>query len=165
MKTYPKYFRIANQNLLIVLVVLITIFGLSIKTKAQSPALSNDEQKINSSMKIKLNSFDFDVLVPKISSKELEAFTEVNFNHLVYVTDENPGFYKFFNNQWAKKSVKEVLAVIEMNLLMSDPLTEDIILTNNSNRSLLDYNGHVDHLYQGFLFEEGTTQLAINFKR
>ncbi len=161
MKTYPKYFRIANQNILIALVVLITLLGLSIKTKAQSPTLGNDALKINTSMKIKLNSFDFDVLVPKITKSDLEAYTDVNFNHLVYITDENPGFYKFFNNQWTKKTVKEVMEVIEMNLVMGSPLTEDIILTANSNRNLLDYNSHVDHLYSGFIFEEGTTQLAI----
>ncbi len=109
MKTYPKYFRIANQNILIALVVLITLFGLSIKTKAQSPVLGDDEQKIKTSMKIQLNNYDFDVLVPKITTKELEAYTDLNFNHMVYITDKNPGFYKFFNNQWAKKSVKEVM--------------------------------------------------------
>jgi hypothetical protein len=161
MKTYTKYLRIANQNILIALLVLITLFGLSIKTKAQNPTLGNDELKIKTSMKIKLNSFDFDVLVPKITTNELEALMEVNFNHLVYVSDLNPGFYKFFNNQWVKKSIKEVLEVIEVNIAMGKPLIEDIILTGNNDQSLLDYNSHVDHLYEGFFFEEGSTQLAI----
>lgn len=165
MKTYPKYFRIVNQNLLIAIVVLITLLGLSIKTKAQSPALGNDELKIKTSMKIKLNQFDFDILVPKIKKSELEAYTEVNFNHLVYVTDENPGFYKFFNNQWAKKSVKEVLEVVEMNFIMSKPATESIILTTNNDRRMIDYNSYVDYLYQGFFFEEGSSQLAVLIRK
>ncbi len=161
MKTYHKHLKIGN-NTSIVLIVLITLFGLSIKTKAQSPALENDEIRIKTSMKVKLNDFDFDVLIPKITSDELNAYTEVKFNHLVFVSDKNPGFYKFFNNQWTKKSVKEVLEVIEMNLVMGSPLVEDIILTTNNNRNLLDYNSHVDHLYRGFVFENGGTQLAIN---
>lgn len=165
MKTYPKYFRIVNQNLLIAIVVLITLLGLSFKTKAQSPSLSNDELKIKTSMKIKLSQFDFDILVPKIKKSELEAYTEVNFNHLVYVTDENPGFYKFFNNQWAKKSVKEVLEVVEMNFIMSKPATESIILTTNNDRRMIDYNSYVDYLYQGFFFEEGSNQLAVLIRK
>jgi hypothetical protein len=44
---------------------------------------------------------------------------------------------------------------------MGKPLIEDIILTGNNDQSLLDYNSHVDHLYEGFFFEEGSTQLAI----
>ncbi len=165
MKTYPKYFRIVNQNILIALVVLITLLGLSIKTKAQSPALGNDELKIKTSMKIKLNNFDYDILVPKIKINELEAFTEAKFNQLVYVTDENPGFYKFFNNQWTKKSIKEVMDAIEMNLIMGNPLNEDIILTSNNEKTLLDYNRHVHNLYKGFGFDKGTTQLAINIAK
>lgn len=161
MKTYMNYLKIGNKSMLIALLVLITIFGLSIKTKAQSPLLGNSELLIKTSMKVKLNNFDFDVLVPRVTTEELNAFTDVNFNHLVYVSDKNPGFYKFFNNQWTKKSVKEALEVIEMNLVIGDPLVEDIILTNNSNRNLLDYNSHVDHLYRGFVFKEGSTQLAI----
>ncbi len=53
-----------------------------------------------------------------------------------------------------------------MNLSIGGELqAEDIILTTNENRSLLDYNSHIDHLYRGFVFEEGSNQLAININK
>ncbi|MBK6264173.1 hypothetical protein JKA74_03920 [Marivirga sp. S37H4] len=163
MKTYPKYFRIANQNILVVLVVIITLLGMSIKLRAQSPVLGNDGEKINATMKIQLKNYDFDVLVPKVDTNELMTYSDNNYNQLVYVTDEKPGFYMFFNNQWTKQTVGDVLTVIEMNLQMSPPIAESIIIQvgANGSKQLVDYNGHLSTLYNGFTFEKESGQLAI----
>lgn len=163
MKTYPKYFRVANQNFLIVLIVLFTVLGMSLKLKAQDPVLGNDYELVNNSMKIKMSKHDFDILVPKVEINTLSTYSEVYFNQLVYVTDKNPGFYMFTNNQWVKQSVSELLTQIDLNLDLSVPRLADMVLVSDeNNRHLLDYNGHISHLYADFSFEEGSNQMAIS---
>jgi hypothetical protein len=162
MKTY-RHLRILDRKFLVALIILITLAGLSLKLKAQSPQLGDDLTKITSSMKIKLNEHSFDILVPKVEKNNLSAFEDVRFQQIVYVTDENPGFYLFLNNQWEQQSVRSLLVSIDMNLKIKTPQLEDVILESGTegSRQLLDYNSHIAHLYSGFTFEEGSTQMAI----
>ncbi|MBK6264175.1 hypothetical protein JKA74_03930 [Marivirga sp. S37H4] len=166
MRTNPRSIRVAHQNVLVVLlVVFITLFGLSLKLQAQSPVLGNDFEKVSNSMKVQMNNLDFDVLIPKVNKSELSALTEANYTQLVYVTDENPGFYMFSHNQWKKQNVRNVLAVIELNMQMGEPSTSDMIIettTEGNSKQLLDYNSHIHQLYNGFSFEEGSNQMTIS---
>lgn len=165
MKTY-KHLRFLDQKFLVALLVLVTLLGLSLKLKAQTPELGDNFARITTSMKIKLNDHGFDILVPKVEKSSLLAFEDIKFNQVVYVTDENPGFYLFLNNQWEKQSVRNLLVSIDMNLKIKTPQMEDIILQSGTEASkqLLDYNAHISHLYRGFTFEEGSNQLAILIK-
>ncbi|PTB95651.1 hypothetical protein C9994_10775 [Marivirga lumbricoides] len=166
MKTYNRSLRVLDHKFVIALIVLFTLLGLSMKLKAQSPVLGSDYAKVTSSMKVKLNDFDYDILVPKVLKADLEGYENIRFNQVVYVTDENPGFYLFLNNRWEKQNVRDLLASIDMNLKMKKPEVEDIIIqvVVNESKQMLDYNGHIAHLYRGFTFEEGGTQLAVSIK-
>lgn len=164
MKKYIKNIRSFKSLVLILVVLIFTFVGLNIKVNAQSPALGVDLEKINNSMKIKMNNYDIDVLIPKVSKADLTAFNEANYNQMVYVTDENPGFYMFFNNQWSKQKVSSVLNLVEMKLSMTQISEDNIILqaSIDQNKKLLDYNSHIIHLYKGFHFEKDSNQLAIH---
>ena len=166
MKTFHKHFAIKHQKPIAALVVVLILLGMTVKSHGQSPVLGNDFENINSSMKIQLNNHDFDVLVPKVEKHNLKKLEDVYFNHMVYVTDDNPGFYMFLNNHWEKQSVRELFAVIDMHINMSEPGLQDIILQTSEaeNRVLLDYNGHISHLYSHFTFEQDSNQLAIVLK-
>ncbi|MBK6264896.1 hypothetical protein JKA74_07595 [Marivirga sp. S37H4] len=167
MKTYSKYFQTATQSFLTVLFAVIIFFGMNNSLHAQSPVLGNDFDKINNSMKIQMNKQGFDVLIPKVQASELSDLTDASYNQMVYVTDENPGFYIFANNKWTKYQVREMLAEIELNLHMGAPSTEDMIIeaTVASSKQMLDYNGHIRQLYSGFTFEKGSNQMAVLVKR
>jgi len=52
MKTYPNILKPVKQYVLIGLIVLITLFGLTLKANAQSTLLGNDIEKISNSMVI-----------------------------------------------------------------------------------------------------------------
>jgi hypothetical protein len=164
MKTFTNNFRNMRPNLLVLMVVIVTLLGISFKMKAQSPVLGVNLEKINSSMKIKVKNYDMDVLIPKLNMVDLTAFTEVSYNHMVYVTDENPGFYMFFNNKWEKQKISSVLNLVEMNLAMGHIEANDFILqtAEANNKKLLDYNSHINNLYRGFQFEQGSNQMAIH---
>ncbi len=166
MKTL-KYFRIATQSLLTTLFAVVFIFGLNNSLHAQSPVLENDFDKITNSMKIQMSEKEFDVLIPKVKTNELSALTDANYNQIVYVTDENPGFYIFANNEWIKSNVREMLAEIEMNLQIGLPAAGDMIIEASQvgNMQLLDYNGHIRQLYSGFTFEKDSNQMAIFIER
>ncbi len=167
MKTFIKSLKNFKSIVLILVILIFTFVGLNFKVNAQSPALGVDMEKINSSMKIKMNNFDMDVLIPKVNKADLVAFNEVSYNQMVYVTDENPGFYMFFNNQWSKQKISSVLNLVEMNLSMTQISDNSIILQTaaDQNKKLLDYNGHINDLYEGFQFEAGSNQLAINIAK
>lgn len=170
MKTLHINFRNFKSIVMILMILILTFVGLNYKVNAQSPTsptLGVDLERINSSMKIKMNNFDMDVLIPKVNKADLAAFTEVNYNHMVYVTDIEPGFYMFFNNSWTKQKISSVLNLVEMNLAMTQIQADDIILqtAESDNKKLLDYNSHINHLYNGFQFEAGSNQLAVNISK
>lgn len=167
MKTLIRNFKNFNSIVTILVILILTFIGLNFKVNAQSPVLGADLVKINNSMKIKMNNYDLDVLIPKVNKIDLVAFDEVRYNHMVYVIDENPGFYLFFNNQWSKQKISSVLNLVEMNLSMTQISDDSIILQTaaDQNKKLLDYNGHINNLYEGFQFEAGSNQLAINISK
>ncbi len=167
MKTLKINLKNFKSVVMILTILILTFVGLNFKVNAQSPTLGVDLEKINSSMKIKINNADMDVLIPKVNKADLTAFTEVNYNHMVYVTDIEPGFYMFFNNAWTKQKISSVLNLVEMNLAMTQIQADDIILqtAENENKKLLDYNSHINHLYNGFQFEAGSNQLAVNISK
>ncbi|MBK6264174.1 hypothetical protein JKA74_03925 [Marivirga sp. S37H4] len=159
----PTYFQITNQNFIIVLFAVMAFFGMSLNAQAQSPVLGYDMEKVNNSMKIQMNNQEFDVLIPKVNKNELSAFVEANYNQVVYVTNEDPGFYMYSHNQWTKQNVRSVLAEIELNIHMSAPSSEDIIIEASvaNSKQRLDYNSYIEQLYKGFIFEEGSNQMAV----
>lgn len=80
MKTYTKHSRILNQNILIVIVVLLTLLGLSVKLQAQTPIQGTDKEDMTSSVNTQMSNHDFDVLIPKVVSNSLLTYDELYLN-------------------------------------------------------------------------------------
>ncbi|WP_375578191.1 hypothetical protein ABWH96_14275 [Marivirga tractuosa] len=167
MKTYPNILKPVKQYVLIGLIVLITLFGLTLKANAQSTLLGNDIDKINNSMVVQLADYDFDIIIPKVSSKELNALKDASFNQMVYVTDEASGYYFYMGAEWEMQNVREVFELIDMNLAIQEPGSESLIIIAGEENStaLLDYNHHVKGIYQDFGFEKQNNVMAINIEK
>ncbi len=164
MKTYPNILKPVKQYVLIGLIVLITLFGLTLKANAQSTLLGNDVDKINNSMVVQLSNYDFDIMIPKVSSDDLNAFTDATFNQMVYVTDGAAGYYFYMGAEWEMQNVREVFELIDMNLAIQEPGTESLILIagDDDSNALLDYNHHIKNIYRDFGFDAKDSQMAIN---
>ncbi|WP_296623143.1 hypothetical protein [Marivirga sp.] len=167
MKTYPNILKPVKQYVLIGLIVLITLFGLTLKANAQSTLLENDVEKINNSMVVQLADYDFDVIIPKVSNEDLKTLEDVAFNQMVYVADGASGYYFYMGAEWEMQNVREVFELIDMNLAIQEPNTESLIIIadeENSN-ALLDYNHHVKKIYQDFGFDGQDNRMAINIRK
>lgn len=166
MKTYPNILKPVKQYVLIGLIVLITLFGLTLKANAQSTLVGNDVEKINNSMIVQLTDYDFDIIIPKVNKEELKVLKDATFNQLVYVTDGAKGYYFYMGAKWEKQNVREVFELIEMNLAIQNPNPESLIIMaeDGNSSALLDYNHHVKNIYQDFGFDANDTQLAINIQ-
>ncbi|WKK73745.2 hypothetical protein QYS49_17700 [Marivirga salinae] len=164
MKTYPNILKPVKQYVLIGLIVLITLFGLTLKANAQSALLGNDVDKINNSMVVQLSNYDFDIMIPKVSSDDLNALTDATFNQMVYVTDGAAGYYFYMGAEWEMQNIREVFELIDMNLAIQEPSTESLILIagGNDTNALLDYNHHIKNIYRDFGFDPKDSQMAIN---
>jgi len=164
MKTYPNILKPVKQYILIGILVLMTLFGLSLKANAQSTTLGSDVDKINNSMVIQLRNHDFDVVIPKVTKEQLASFEEASFNQMVYVQDEGAGYYSYMGAKWEIQNVREVFELIEVNLTIQQPSTESLIIVANGDDSqaLLDYNHHIKKIYQDFTFDTVDNSLAIN---
>ena len=128
MKTYPNILKPVKQYVLIGLIVLITLFGLTLKANAQSTLVGNDVEKINNSMIVQLTDYDFDIIIPKVNKEELKVLKDATFNQLVYVTDGAKGYYFYMGAKWEKQNVREVFELIEMNLAIQNPNPESLII-------------------------------------
>jgi|GEM_PF-6582991 hypothetical protein len=167
MKTYPNILKPVKQYVLIGLIVLITLFGLTLKANAQSTLLGNDVDRINNSMVIQLADYDFDIIIPKVSTEELNLLADAAFNQMVYVTDGAAGYYFFMGVEWEKQNVREVFELIDLNLAIQKPSAESLILVSGEadSTSMLDYNHHVKKIYQDFGFDTKDDVLAINIRK
>ncbi|WP_296622539.1 hypothetical protein [Marivirga sp.] len=166
MKTYPNILKPVKQYVLIGIIVLITLFGLTLKANAQSTLLKNDVDKINNSMVVQLANSDFDIIIPKVSTEDLQTLEDAAFNQMVYVADGATGYYFFMGTKWEKQKVSEVFELIDMNLAIQQPDTESLIIIagEESSNALLDYNLHVKKIYQDFGFDIKNNDLAINIQ-
>lgn len=166
MKTYPNILKPVKQYVLIGLIVLITLLGLSLKANAQSIELGNDVDKINNSIVIQLANYDFDVLIPKVSTEELNALKNATFNQMVYVSDGAVGYYFYMGSKWEVQSVREVFELIDINLTIQQPNNESFILMTGEadSKALLDYNHHIQSIYQDFGFDLSDKAMAINIE-
>ncbi|MGM0581035.1 MAG: hypothetical protein ACQETL_10175 [Bacteroidota bacterium] len=162
MKTYINIAKLMKQNILIGLIVL----GLSFTANAQSTLLGNDIDKINTSMVVQLADYDYDIVIPKVSSEELETLEDVAFNQMVYVSDGDKGYYFYMGAEWEVQNVREVFELIDMNLAIQEPAFESFIMVagEKDSRTLLDYNHHVKMIYQDFGFDAKDNDLAINIE-
>lgn len=167
MKTYPNILKPVKQYVLIAIIVLITLFGLALKANAQSTLLENDVDKINNSMVIQLADYDYDILIPKISNKELNTMKDATFNQMVYVADGASGYYFYMGSTWEIQNIREVFELIDMNLALQKPNNESMIIIVDGDNSnvLLDYNHHIQNIYKDFGFDVNDKAMAINFKK
>ncbi|WP_375578190.1 hypothetical protein ABWH96_14270 [Marivirga tractuosa] len=167
MKTHHNILKPVNQNILIGFIFLITLFGLSLNANAQSTLLENDIDKINNSMVVQLADYDYDIVIPKVSSEELKTLKETVFNQLVYVSDGDSGYYFYMGNEWEKQNVSEVFELIDMNLAIQRPDTESLIIVAGAEKSntMMDYNHHVKNIYQDFGFDTKDEAMAINIRK
>lgn len=164
MDTNSNILKPVKQYVLIGIIVLITLFGLTLKANAQSTSLENDVDKINNSMVIQLANYDFDIVIPKISKDDLELIDDASFNQMVYVTDEAAGYYFYMGAEWEMQNVREVFELIDVNLTFQEPTHESLIIIagEEESKTVLDYNHHVKSTYQDFEFEKHNNDLAIN---
>lgn len=164
MKTYPKYLKTVNQNILIAIAFLITLFGMSLKANAQHSPLGNDVDKIKNSVIVQLANYEHDVLIPKVKAEELKNFTAATFNQLVYVVDGNSGYYSFKGSSWEKGKIAEVFEMIDFNISISEPESASmILLADELNPTMvLDYNDHISNIYNGFTFDGEANTMAVN---
>lgn len=160
MNTYINITKAVKQNILIGLIVL----GLSFTANAQSALLGNDVDKINNSMIVQLADFDFDIVIPKVSSEELKTLEDAAFNQMVFVSDGDKGYYFYMGIEWEKQNVREVFELIDMNLTIQEPSSESLIMVagEKDSKTLLEYNHHVKMIYQDFGFDAKNNDLAIN---
>jgi hypothetical protein len=167
MKTYPNILKSVKQYVLIAIIVLITLFGLSLKAKAQSISIGNNVDKINNSMVVQLANYDFDIIIPKVSKEELTSFQDASFNQMVYVSNEAAGYYFFMGAKWEMQNVREVFELIDINLAIQKPDAESLIIMadEEDSYSLLDYNHHVKQIYQDFVFDKRDNSMAINIEK
>lgn len=167
MKTYPNILKTVKQYVLIAIIVLITLFGLTLKANAQSTHLGNDVDKINNSMVIQLADYDYDILIPKITNEELNAMENATFNQMVYVADGASGYYFYMGSSWEMQNIREVFELIDMNLALQKPNSESLIIVADGGDSnvLLDYNHHIQNIYQDFGFDVNDKAMAINYKK
>lgn len=167
MKTYPNILKPVKQYVLIAIIVLITLFGLTLKANAQSTHLGNDVDKINNSMVIQLADYDYDILIPKITNEELNVMENATFNQMVYVADGASGYYFYMGSSWEMQNIREVFELIDMNLALQKPNSESLIIVADGDDSnvLLDYNHHIQNIYQGFGFDVNDKAMAINYKK
>jgi hypothetical protein len=148
MKTYPNILKPVKQYVLIGLIVLITLFGLTLKANAQSTLLADNVEKINNAITIQLVNYDFDVIIPKISSEELNKIEDATFNQLVFVADGASGYYFYMGSEWEMQNIREVFELIDSNLHLQKPSTESLILMagEEDSKVLLDYNHHIQNI-------------------
>lgn len=167
MKTYHKHLKAVNQNILIAIAILVTLFGMTLKANAQDLPLGNDLDKIKNSVIVQLANYEFDVLIPKINLEDLDTFTEATFNKLVYVVDGNSGSYYFKGSSWEKRKINEIFEIIDFNISIGQPeSTSMIIIADEFNPTMvLDYNAHIKTLYNGFSLDGEANTMAINFKK
>jgi hypothetical protein len=167
MKTYPNILRQVKQSTLIAIMVLITLFGLTLNAKAQSTSIGNDIEKINNAMVVQLASYDFDIVIPKVRNDDLKMIQDAKFNQMVYVEGVESGYYVYMGAKWEKQNVREVFELVDMNMAIQLPKTESLIIIADEldPQSLLDYNEHVKHLYQGFVFDKSDNSMAIYLEK
>lgn len=166
MKTSYKYFSLINQNVLIGLSILITLFGLSIKAHGQSPEIGNDFDRFTNSMKLHLNETELSVLIPKVNKEELSDYTDISNDQLVYVKNEIKGFHIYQDGQWNKVSVATVIEKVSGNIQVLAPTLDSIIISTSlaSNEKFLDYNTHVRVINSLFDLGERQGNYAIQLK-
>jgi hypothetical protein len=167
MKTYPNILKPVKQYVLVGLIVLITLFGLTLKANAQSTSLGNDVDKIKNAMVIQLAAYDYDVIIPKISNEELYAIGDAHFNQMVYVEDEAAGYYFYMGAKWEMQNIREVFELIDSNIHLQTPETSSIIMMagEEDSKPLLDYNHHVKSIYKDFGFDVNDNAMAINIEK
>ncbi|HET8859935.1 hypothetical protein [Marivirga sp.] len=167
MKTYPNILKPVKQYVLIGLIVLITLFGLALKANAQSTLLNNDINKINSSVVVQMDEYDFDIIIPKVNQAELATLKDATFNQMVYVKDGAVGYYFFMGVEWEIQNVKEVFELIDINLNIQQPDRESLVILaeQNDSKALLDYNHHIKNIYQDFGFDVNDKAMAINIEK
>jgi hypothetical protein len=167
MKTYPNILKPVKQYVLIGIIVLITLFGLTLKANAQSTSLGNDVDKINNSMIVQLAGYDYDIIIPKTSNEELKSIEDASFNQMVYVSDEASGYYFYMGAEWELQNVREVFELIDVNLAIQQPNSQSLIIMadESDSQTLLDYNNHVKQIYQDFTFDTNNNIMAINIKK
>jgi len=164
MKSTYKYHSLINKNTLLGIIVFLMLLGFSLKSQAQSPMIGTDADKLESSMKLQVNNSDLSILIPKVSASEITAFTELSYDQLVYVDDNDNGFYQFREGKWIKISIREALNTVKDNLELSAPSFDNIIIDGSlaSNKNMLDYNGHIKDLNEMFNLKNGNDNFAIN---
>lgn len=164
MKTHINISNQLRQFILVGIILVISLSGTRFTANAQSVALGNDVDKINNAMVVQLRTHDFDILVPKVKKEELQALKDAKFNEMVYVLGEDAGYYFFMGANWEKQSVREVFELIDVNLTIQEPNADSFIVVANGEDSefLLDYNDHVQHIYQNFVFDKQDNSMAIN---
>ncbi|ADR20837.1 hypothetical protein MATR_15370 [Marivirga tractuosa] len=164
MKTYPNILKPVKQYVLIGIIVLITLFGLTLKANAQSTLLTDNVEKINNAITVKLADYDYDIIIPKITTEELNSISDAVFNQLVYVADGKTGYYFYMGAEWELQKIREVFELIDSNLHLQRPSAESLIIMTDmaDSKVLLDYNHHVKNIYQDFGFDEKDQALAVN---
>jgi len=167
MKTYPNILKPVKQYILMGIIVLITLFGLTLKANAQSISFENDVEKINNSMTVQLKNYDFDIIIPKVTLGEMKALKDASFNQLVQVTGEEAGYYFYTGATWEMQNVGEVFELIDMNIRIQQPEIESMIMVagDDDSHTLLDYNKHIKDVYQNFTFDKSDQSLAIHIEK
>ncbi|HET8859934.1 hypothetical protein [Marivirga sp.] len=167
MKNHTNSHNAIKKFVLVGLIVVISLFGLILDANAQSTLLGKDLDKINISMVVQMADYDFDIMIPKVSSEELKTLDDVAFNQMVYVTDGASGYYFYLGTKWELQKVSEVFELIDMNLAIQKPNAESLIIMadEGDSNALLDYNHHVKSIYQDFGFDKQENVMAINIKK
>ncbi len=165
MKTYPNILKPVREYLLILIIVLITLFGLTLKANAQSTLVGNDIEKINNSIVIQLADYDYDIIIPKVNIDKLDMLEDATFNKMVYVVDGAAGYYFYMGAEWEMQNVRQVFELIDINLAIQKPDAESLIIIAGDSKALLDYNHHVKNIYQDFGFDKNENVMAINIAK
>jgi hypothetical protein len=167
MKTYPNILKPVKQYVLIGIIVLITLFGLTLKANAQSTLLADNVEKINNSITVQMVNYDFDIIIPKVTREELNSVKDAVFNQMVYVVDGAKGYYFYMGAEWEAQNIREVFELIDSNLHLQKPSAESLILMagEEDSKALLDYNHHIKNIYQDFGFDVNSNVMAINIRK
>jgi hypothetical protein len=163
MKMYPNILKPVKQYGLIGIIVLINLFGLSLKANAQNTLLADNVDKINNGITVQMVDYDYDIIIPKVTTEELNSIEDAVFNQLVYVVDGAKGYYFYKEAEWGAQSIREVFELIDKNLQLQKPSVESLILMagEEDSKVLLDYNHHVKGTKQEFGFNKKDNAMTI----
>ena len=152
-----------NKIFLKLSLVLITLISFSFQSNAQALKVGNDVAAIQKSMKLQVNATQLAILIPTVSSDQLQSLEGNYFDQMVFVSGKSGGFFRFENESWIKIPVKEAIAAVTDNIKLMSPSFDNIILSANANqsRNMLDYNGHIESINTLINTQDQNSNMAV----